>query len=604
MEKVKEKDNALKNIFYALSTCWKISKLRVICTLLEELLGNGIWLFTGSFYIRILIDKIQGGKEFSQIAVFVIISALILILVELFFVWFNGKVIPVTDTLVYEKLYAKIYEKARNVELHCYEDSQFYNKYTMAIDGAGDKMIQTMSHAFGILSGVGATIVSSFVLFSIDPNAIVFLIGPLVGNFLFGRWLNHTINRRYQDNVKNERTAEYVNRVMYLADYAKELRLSQVFRIIMKKYKLSIADTGKIVDGYSTKTISLHFSKDIMIFTIVYEGVMLYSAYHTLVTGRISLASLAVIFSVMSTITWSLIGVFKSAGELHKNGLWLSYLRGFLQYEPEIPEDWDGEIPSSEISSIEFKNVSFCYKTDKPVIHHLSFTIHNKEHIALVGHNGAGKSTIIKLLFRLYDPTEGEILVNGKNIKQYNLKAYRKLFAAAFQDYKVFAMSVRDNVLMGRGGTDVQVIEALKKTDIYDKISALPKGIDTMLTREFDSEGAVLSGGQFQKIVVARAFAQDTPIKVFDEPSSALDPIGEYNLYSSIMNDTKEKTLLFISHRLSSVQDANRVYMLENGTILEEGTHEESLTKNGAYADMYYKQAKNYLASDETEMSI
>lgn len=195
----------------------------------------------------------------------------------------------------------------------------------------------------------------------------------------------------------------------------------------------------------------------------------------------------------------------------------------------------------------------------------------------MVGHNGAGKTTIIKLLFRLYDPTSGEILVNGRNIKEYNLRAYRQLFAAAFQDYKVFALSVKDNVLMGRKvkGVDEAVIEALKKAGVYEKVISLPNGINTILTKEFDEDGAVLSGGQYQKIVVARAFVQDTPVKVFDEPSSALDPIAEYEMYKSIMKESKDKTMIFISHRLSSVRNADRVFMFDKGELIEQGTHEE-----------------------------
>lgn len=247
--------------------------------------------------------------------------------------------------------------------------------------------------------------------------------------------------------------------------------------------------------------------------------------------------------------------------------------------------------------------MSFAYKDNEYIVKNLNFKIKGNSIAALVGHNGAGKSTIIKLLFRLYDPTNGEIFINGKNIKEYNLRAYRKLFTAAFQDYKVLALSIKENVLMEHEceNEDEAVMEALKKAGIYEKVGTLPKGIDTILTKEFDESGAVLSGGQYQKIAVARTFVQDAPIKVYDEPSSALDPIAEYELYKSIMKESKNKTMIFISHRLSSVRNADKVFMLENGEIIEQGTHEELMEMKGSYADMYTKQAMNYLALNSIE---
>lgn len=214
----------------------------------------------------------------------------------------------------------------------------------------------------------------------------------------------------------------------------------------------------------------------------------------------------------------------------------------------------------------------------------IDMTIHRNEKIAIVGHNGAGKTTFVKLLMRLYDVSEGEIQYYGRNIRELDLPEYRRLYSTAFQDYQVFAMTVAENVLMRRpeGEADYQKVEdCLKRAGVYEKVRGLPYGMDTILTKEFAEDGAALSGGELQKIAVAGAFAKEYQIAIFDEPSSALDPVAEYQLYENILKGCADKTVLFISHRLSTAALANRIYLFENGRIVEQGSHEMLMGKNG-----------------------
>lgn len=602
-KKVKEISNiqSLKNNIYALKTGWDLSRSRVIHSAIISISGYFEWLFYSTFFMRYIIDAIDNQKSFKSIFSFILLCCIIFISNALYLSYVNNYVFPLTNTKIFQGLYTKLYKKAKNVELHCFEDAEFYNKYTMAIDGAGDKITAIISNIFKVVFGVIAAGVAFYTMFSIDHLAILFIIFPILGNFLFGGIMNKLYTKRYSDNVPFDRKSQYINRVMYLADYAKEVKLSNIYHLMMRKYEEAVKGTIGVAEKYSKKAIINYWLQTFLTFTIVFEGIMAYAAYRTMILKNLALAELAIMFSVMVTSTWILINLFNALLETFKNGLFIEYLRTFLEYEEKIPEDQDGIIPDTNIRTIEFRNVEFFYKKDQPLIHNLSFQIKGNSNIALVGHNGAGKSTILKLLFRLYDPTSGEILVNGINIKKYNLKAYRNLFAAAFQDYKVMALSIKDNILMGRHveNEDKVVTDALEKAGIMDKVRTLPNGIHTILTKEFAEDGAVLSGGQYQKIVVARAFAQNSPIKVFDEPSSALDPIAEYELYKSIMRESKDKTMLFISHRLSSVRDADMVFMFENGSLIESGTHQDLMKAEGAYADMYTKQARNYLAVEE-----
>ena len=593
------------NNYYALKTVWSISKSRVIHTAINSVVGYAEWIFMSIFFLRYVIGAIENEAPFEQIMLFIGICFAVFLLLAMYQSYITAVVNPFTDNKIYRILYRKLYGKARNVELRCFEDADFYNRYTMALDGSAQKMTTSVNCFFSVVFGVIAAAAAFWSMFSIDPWSVLFVISPIIGNFVFGALMNKIWGGRYVDTVKNNRIAEYVNRVLHLAEYAKEIRYSSIHELMMKRYNDAMDDNAKVADKYGKKAIAYTWAQNVTTFALVFEGIMIYAAYRTIVSETMGLAELAIMFTAMSTSSWILIGLFNNFTEALKNGQFLEYFRTFMEYEEKIPEDQDG-VPCEKIRSIEFKNVCFEYKENEPVINNLSFKIEGDKVCALVGHNGAGKSTIIKLLFRLYDPTSGEILVNGTSIKEYNLKSYRKQFSAAFQDYKVMAMSVKDNVLMGEqfDNADETAERALKCAGVWDKVKSLSNGINTIMTKEFDNDGAVLSGGEQQKIVVARAFAQQASVKVFDEPSSALDPIAEYDLYKGIMNESNGHITLFISHRLSSVKDADEVFMLENGAVIEQGTHRQLMDMGGKYCEMFTKQAQNYLADENYKEGV
>ena len=562
-------------------------------------LGYFEWLFYSAFFMRYVIDSLSNGDSFRKIMVFVVIVASVEGLMALYDRVLVGRIFPVNQAVINRGLYRKLFRKSRNVELSCFEDSDFYDRYTLAMERADERLITTVEAAFKVAFGAIASICAFKFMYDVDKISVLFVILPVIGNFVFNRRISHLDYARNKDMAPHNRRIAYINRVMYLPEYAKEMRLTGVFALMRKQYREAITGVADVTKKYTKKAAVLHWLYVMFTFTFIFEGLLIYGAYRTLVSRSMTLAQLSVITSMMVSTTWILIGFTESLTALFKNGLFVEYLRTFLEYKERIPEDADGADPGTEIQSIEFKNVSFSYK-DKEVIKNLSMEFRGGKTYALVGHNGAGKTTLIKLLLRFYDPTEGQILLNGRDIREYNLRKYRALFATAFQDHRMFSMTVAENVIMGENvpaeEREEKVNEALRLAGAYDKVMSLPKGINTILTREFDDEGAMLSGGEFQKIVVARAFVRECPFKVFDEPSSALDPIAEAQLFDNIYESCRKNTLVFISHRLSSVQNADWVYLLADGTVKEEGTHRKLMEKKGLYADMYTKQAKNYLA--------
>ena len=592
----------LKNAWYALALGTSISKSIVIHSFFLWLVGYCEWVFFDGIFMRRIVDALDQGRGFRPIFGFILISGAAFCACSIYSNYVENVVYPLETNRLFGGIYKKLYEKARNVELRCYEDSDFYNRYTMAMDGAEEKVTAIIRGILGTLIGSVSVTVVFWFMYEIDHYAILFIISPLLGNFLFGNLKNKYEFKRYQEQAPNEKVLNYVSRMMYLPDGAKEIRLSEVFSLMKKQYHEATQRNVKIAVKYAFVNASLSFWRITFTFTVIFEGVLLYAIYRKQVTGSITLAQLTIMTSLMVAMTWILIRVFESIMEILKNGVFINNLRGFLEYVETIPQDQDGEMPEKEFRSIEFRNVSFSYNEEQ-TIQDLSFVITKGQSVALVGHNGAGKTTIIKLLLRLYDPTSGTIFYNGRDIREYNLKAYRELFATTFQDFQMFGMTIKENVLMGRHyeREEEMVIDALKKAGVYEKVLSLENGIDTMMTKEFDENGAVLSGGETQKIAVARTFVKDAPMKIFDEPSSALDPIAEYELFQNIMKEGSDHTMLFISHRLSSVKNCDKVFMLEKGHLIEEGAHDELIAANGSYAQMYKKQAMNYLALENEE---
>lgn len=590
------------NAWYALALGTSISKSIVIHSFFLWLAGYCEWVFFDGIFMRKIVEGLDKGIGFRPIFMFILISGAVFCTCSIYSNYVENIVYPLETNRLFGGIYRKMYEKARNVELRCYEDSDFYNRYTMAMDGAEEKVTAIIRGILGTVIGSVSAVIVFWFMYEIDHFAILFILSPLIGNFVFGNLKNKIEFKRYQEQAPNEKVLNYVSRMMYLPDGAKEIRLSKVFSLMKKQYKDATDRNVEIAKKYAFSSAHMDFWRITFTFTVIFEGVLLYAIYRKQVTGSITLAQLTIMTSLMVAMTWILIRVFENILEVMKNAVFINNLRNFLSYEEKIPQDQDGIIPDKAFETLEFRNVSFSYQGEE-TIKNLSFVIKKDQTVALVGHNGAGKTTIIKLLLRLYDPTDGQIFYNGHDIREYNLKEYRELFATTFQDFQIFGMTIKENVLMGRHyeNADELVEKALKKAGVYDKVMTLENGIDTMMTKEFDENGAVLSGGETQKIAVARTFVKEAPMKIFDEPSSALDPIAEFELFQNIMKEGTDRTMLFISHRLSSVKNCDIVFMLEKGQLIEEGTHQELLKKNGKYAQMYKKQAMNYLALENEE---
>lgn len=281
---------------------------------------------------------------------------------------------------------------------------------------------------------------------------------------------------------------------------------------------------------------------------------------------------------------------------LHRQGLELSAVRKYLSFPEIFRMEGGAPIPAAEAYTITLRDVTFHYpESGEEIFSHLNLTVHAGEKLAVVGLNGAGKTTLVKLVCGFYDPDEGEVLLNGVNIKTFNRREYYRLISGVFQDFSLLAATVAENVAQSLDGVDMErVRRCIGMAGLKRKAESLPQGYDTLLDRTVYEEAAELSGGELQRLMLARLLYKDSPIIVLDEPTAALDPIAESDIYQSYNELTREKTAIFISHRLASTRFCDRILLIADGEIAEEGTHEELLQAGKRYAELFALQSRYY----------
>ncbi|WP_206669801.1 ABC transporter ATP-binding protein [Paenibacillus luteus] len=594
----------IANNLFVFRLAWSMHPQRVLADFAVQAGRQLANVFFSVYFMKYIIESISIEREFQQVVYFIIMTLVLIFALILLDNWYEYRFRPLSDLKLYEKLYLILFRKAASVELKCFEDHEFYNKYTKAIQEADQRVSAVLENLSRVIFVSLATISIFAVMYAIDPWVVWFALFPIVGNFYFGKKLNRIQFQQNNERVPYQRKMDYVNRVIYLSHFAKEIRLSRIFSVLRNTYIEGYDGAISVVHKYRVKAGVVSFFKIFTTFTLIFQGVLLYGAYLAIVKQSISISSFIVLGSAMVGGAWSLIRLSDSFVEINKNGIYIENLKTFLSYVSEIQEHSDSvKLIAPPIQQLSFRHIYFTYDgAEEATIRDITIEVNKNEKIALVGHNGAGKSTLIKLMMRLYDPTEGEILWNGQNIKEFDLLSYRSMFGTIFQDFKIFSMTIAENVLMRDLVSEADrqlVISALQKSRVYDKVASLPKGIDTMLTKEFDDQGVVLSGGEFQKIAIARIFAQQAEILVLDEPTSALDPIAEYEIFESMMEACTDKAVVIISHRMSSAMLADRIYFMEDGEIRESGSHIELMQLQGKYAELFLKQAEKYVDQEE-----
>ena len=601
-KQARQKAHILKNTAFMLGCALKSAPLSLLIIYFSYIAENVYYaVVINVMFLETALSVIEGNGTFREFAIRMCVIVLGKILVDLI-----GYIDVYTVRIKFEikcesYINSLIFKKAQEVELGCYENPEFFDKYnraTWVVDKSGFKRIVEGS-AWTIGSLVSLVLLVVY-LVSIDPFLLVFLLCPIVV-IAFRVFKNNMELEKEKEMTPYERQKDYIRRTILLKDFAKEIKTTNIFVVIEKRFRRAIEKNIAVIKKYGWKIAILECVSDYFAEIIPVTGGFIYGCYRLMVVGDIPISEFSVLVSAITTCRNKLNQLAYYFAMQQKHCLWVQNLSEFLEYEPKIQS---GDITPEEFSSLEFKNVSFRYKDDGDyIVKNVSFKIEKEQTIAVVGHNGAGKTTLSKLIMRFYDVTEGEILYNGINIKEYKLLEYREKFASVFQDYRVFAMTVSENVLTEEVTDENRetAVKALKMAGAYEKIGRLPNKENSLLTKEFDSEGVLLSGGETQKVTIARLFARNFDVAILDEPSSALDPVAESKMYDALIEGTKGKTVIYISHRLSSATRADNILVFNKGVLSENGTHTELMENGGEYCEMFTLQASGYKEVCEDE---
>ena len=586
--------NVMKNNFWMLKQVWKYTPGYVVWMVVEGVVW-GMNHSVGIIYMQQLFDALGEHVPFYSAARVIAGYAVYLIFFYLFHHWYWQIYNPKIREKLHIAMHTDMFRQAVVIDLAKYDDPEFYNDFVWAMDQSFEHAVGLMEDTGKLINRIMASVTLTGVMFGVDSTmaVIIFLLAAVrIGLTL----IQNKISLSYRTLLNPlERKESYIERVFRLPDYAKDLRVTHVTENLFDEYRDTVAQKRRITDSYGKRFAILDYIRSAS--EIAGEsGLIILMLYKVMVTGEVGLGGFAVAVNASWKMVWFLRDMVERLLKYHEHGMFIEKMRCFMNSRPTII---GGALAAPAFESLEFRNVSFSYGTgerQKAAVSQVNLKISRGEKIAIVGYNGAGKTTLTKLVMRLYDPDEGEIFYNGRNVKEYTLESIRQRMAAVFQDYRIFACSVGENVAGGR--YDAQnagkVLEALENSSFTGKLRSLPLGIETQLTREFENSGTQLSGGEQQKLAIARAFYKNADLIILDEPSSALDPDAEYELNQAVYEYAGNRTVIFISHRLSTTRHADRIYMFDSGKLVECGTHEELTAAGGRYAYMFRLQAEKY----------
>lgn len=585
-------------ILFAMTALSVLSGILPVC---QAYAGSLLLNSLASSYTNAVSTGIADNEAWLEIISLLVIQFILIFAISLTNN-INSLVTKISGELVANHVRTKIMKKAKDIDIESFDRPDFYAKLENATREADHRPIHIISSVFSLISII-ITLISYFViLINVRPvwaSVLVILLsipGALV-SFIYRKK-----NFRYmRHRSKDRRMLSYFSNIVTDKDLAKEIRIFGLNETFSERYKEVFRRYFKGLKSLFLKEGAWNISLSLV--TSAANCILFLIIAKQVFEGKIEIGNYSLYTGALNSVASGIASLISTTASVYEGTLFIDNLITYMNEKKKIkalsekalsPERHKGH-------KIEFRNVSFRYPgSKKDVIHNMSFTIEPGNTVVLVGLNGAGKTTLIKLLTRLYDPVKGTILLDDKDIREYDSEKLYDIYGIIFQDFGKYAVSVRENISFGQINDipeEEKIITAARKSSSEQFIENLPDKYDTPLMRYFEENGTELSIGQWQKLSIARAFYSDSDILILDEPTASLDAIAEQEIYNRFDELRKDKTTVFVSHRLSSATVADKILVLENGRLTEEGNHDELMKKQGKYYELFSTQAKRYIKS-------
>lgn len=594
-DKTKPRYNAAQNVGWMIKIAWKVRRrVLFLCVAMAalEVANNLAQLYVAPEILSRVERHAPMGELLGTIGLFTLALFLTMGLKEYF-----EKIVLFPRVDVRSNIVGMIGRKCNMTSFPNTLEAKFIklrekaHQSTQSNDEATDLVWETLTE---LMQNVGGFLVYLTILSRLNEALLGVIVATCVAGFLLSRHSDNWEFRHRDEEESCYAKKSYIRRKAESVELAKDIRIFG-----LQGWLNELMDrVQNVYLDFLLRSEKVRLLSDVAeaLLTMARNGIAYAYLLHMALRDSLSVPEFILYFTAVSTFTTWVMGILQAAQKLHEESLDISQVREFLDYPEPFRFEGGVAIPKADACELKLEHVSFRYPgAEEDTIHDLDLTVRPGEKLAIVGLNGAGKTTLVKLLCGLFDPTEGRVLLNGVDVRDFNRREYYGLFSAVFQEFSILDVTVAENIAQTNENIDTQKLwDCIEKAGLTQTIQKLPKGLDTHVGREVYLDGVLFSGGQTQRLMLARALYKDGAILLLDEPTAALDPLAENDIYRKYKDMTAGKTSLFISHRLASTRFCDRIIFVADGRITEEGTHDQLLARGGAYARLFEIQSRYY----------